>query len=965
MRSVLRKLLATVICLLLLFGMLPVSAETEETATGIKSYTLHSYASPAGGAVTAGDVNGDGKVNNKDLTRLFQYLSDWEVDVNADLLDINGDSKVNNKDLTRLFQFLSDWEVEIFPQVVCDHDGDTEIRGALEPTCDSDGYTGDTYCLLCNMKIASGEIIPATGRHVGGVANCHSGAICEVCGSEYGDKDPSNHDGGTFFANGYPAGCDTVGYTGDIFCAGCGGYISRGEETSPTGHTGGTATCHTLATCTVCGKQYGDFNYNNHDGGTELRYAYPAGCTTPGYTGDTFCLGCNTIIQTGTFTEPTGHTLGEWLRDESEHWRNCSGCAVQFDRAAHTFVDEITPPNCQQYGYTTHTCTVCGYFYIDSFVQSSDHVGGVATCHSKPICSVCGAEYGDYDPDNHDGGVNVYLAYPATCDEPGNTGYTYCRGCGALLQGGEQIPATGHNFGAVTYPVTCTEVGYTEYTCLTCGKSYTADYVYPTGHTGGTATCHSGAICEVCGAEYGDYDYNNHDGGTAIEDATDPTDTELGYSGNEICLGCHQVISYGNYYDKSHVHMGDPDATYYRPGICWLCRKEYYAQMSAYDCLNENQQGFYRRLQNMVYFLEMSKVDVTEYCGDFSTYEDDINIAFKALSYDRPDMFWMPRQISIPYTYNQRTGKIISVYLTFNPEGYYNTPENQREVYGLDEAMRDAMLEQMDAKVDEIVALTANLDTDFEKEILIHDYICDNVVYDFDTAFGTDYDEDDPTGVNPAAGGGYNRLSFTAYGALVNGLAVCEGYSRAMQIVCQKIGIPCGLVTGYVNGGGHMWNIINPGDGCYYLDVTFDDVDGYSVPAIHTYFNQTREVMETDHTFDDLYEEGAPLKYYDYDDECWYVIDYNFLYTHGDFTALEYYTATGAYITGNNAESAANYTVYKFNNGYTSVAIKYGPDLGYEGAYRALEVALKKHGLKLLGSYSIISNDIIIVSVSQ
>ncbi|MBO4694118.1 MAG: leucine-rich repeat protein [Clostridia bacterium] len=61
-----------------------------------------------------GDINGDGKLNNKDAARLFQYFSGWNVNPKEEMLDINGDGTVDNRDLTRLFQYLSGWTVEIF-----------------------------------------------------------------------------------------------------------------------------------------------------------------------------------------------------------------------------------------------------------------------------------------------------------------------------------------------------------------------------------------------------------------------------------------------------------------------------------------------------------------------------------------------------------------------------------------------------------------------------------------------------------------------------------------------------------------------------------------------------------------------------------------------------------------------------------------------------------------------------------
>lgn len=104
---------------------------------------------------------------------------------------------------------------------------------------------------------------------------------------------------------------------------------------------------------------------------------------------------------------------------------------------------------------------------------SAAHEGGTATCTEKAVCTLCGHAYGTVDANNHVGGTGLRNAKKATCTEDGHTGDTYCKGCGVKLQSGTAIKATGH--------------------------------------TGGTATCVSAAVCTVCGQAYGKKDAGNHD----------------------------------------------------------------------------------------------------------------------------------------------------------------------------------------------------------------------------------------------------------------------------------------------------------------------------------------------------------------------------------------------------------------------------------------------------------------------
>ena len=128
---------------------------------------------------------------------------------------------------------------------------------------------------------------------------------------------------------------------------------------------------------------------------------------------------------------------------------------------------------------------------------------------------------------------------------------------------------------------------------------------------------------------------------------------------------------------------------------------------------------------------------------------------------------------------------------------------------------------EVDKKVDEIMQkLDPENKTDYEKVSAIHDYICDNVEYEAAA------DEKD--------------IKRTAYGALIEGRAVCQGYSVSLYRLLLEAGIDNRIVFGEGvspdgTAGAHTWNIVELYGKYYYMDITWDDSTGsrdyFLVPA--------------------------------------------------------------------------------------------------------------------------------------
>ncbi len=66
------------------------------------------YYSPMEEEPIYGDANDDGRVNNRDLGLLQQYLNEWDVTINTTACDLDDDGRVNNRDLGMLQTILNE-----------------------------------------------------------------------------------------------------------------------------------------------------------------------------------------------------------------------------------------------------------------------------------------------------------------------------------------------------------------------------------------------------------------------------------------------------------------------------------------------------------------------------------------------------------------------------------------------------------------------------------------------------------------------------------------------------------------------------------------------------------------------------------------------------------------------------------------------------------------------------------------
>ena len=183
-------------------------------------------------------------------------------------------------------------------------------------------------------------------------------------------------------------------------------------------------------TCLICGAAKTETlekDANNHVGGTEIRNAKNATCGEDGYTGDTYCLGCGSELNSGTAIPKTGKHM--W--DDGE--------------------TTITP-TCGAEGEKTFTCQIC-HNKKTEVLQKLPHT------------------------------MKKTEEKAETCAEAGNMEYYTCSVCQKVFSdaaGTNEIAdvtrkAAGHTYGewTLTKAATVSEDGIETRTCVRCGAEET------------------------------------------------------------------------------------------------------------------------------------------------------------------------------------------------------------------------------------------------------------------------------------------------------------------------------------------------------------------------------------------------------------------------------------------------------------------------------------------------------------
>ncbi|MBR5314472.1 MAG: hypothetical protein IKU45_03545 [Clostridia bacterium] len=209
---------------------------------------------------------------------------------------------------------------------------------------------------------------------------------------------------------------------------------------------------------------------------------------------------------------------------------------------------------------------------------------------------------------------------------------------------------------------------------------------------------------------------------------------------------------------------------------------------------------------------------------------DDVSYAYQTVFLGmHPEFFWLDGA----FNYRERSNNITVTLKTYNYWTYTTNPNKY--------------INELNAKIEQILAKARTYPTTYEKVKFVHDYLIQNIEYDYDAL----------KELNSTFKSTSTEHALSIYGALVNGKTLCGGYSESFYTLMNALGIECYYIKGYA-GEYHAWNYLKIDGQYYYMDVTWDDKplpDSNGKPVYphnvtYDYFCLTSDEIERNHTPD-------------------------------------------------------------------------------------------------------------------
>ncbi|UYX53481.1 S-layer homology domain-containing protein [Bacillus thuringiensis] len=220
-----------------------------------------------------------------------------------------------------------------------------------------------------------------------------------------------------------------------------------------------------------------------------------------------------------------------------------------------------------------------------------------------------------------------------------------------------------------------------------------------------------------------------------------------------------------------------------------------------------------------------------------NAYETNITLPYKTENSNTKEvmntLFNAYKEVASKNEYTNYNRSNVSYGLSGSPGNYTFT---LKITYRETKEQTEYVMKQAKAIVSSIIQ--AGMD-DHEKVKAIHDYVVKNVSYD------TSY------------------KAYTAYEALANRSAVCQGYTLLTYQLLKEAGIENHFVVGTGDGQPHAWNLVKIDSKWYHLDTTFDDpVPDVQGRVTYSYFNLSDEQIARNHVWNRSDYPQATTNYY-------------------------------------------------------------------------------------------------------